>query len=84
MKKIRLMLVFTFIMSLVYGLEFDSFLSITEDSRSVTSQDSVLYLATPYGISIYDYTNQSLDFVDVFNIVETGYIEYNRVVFTEH
>ena len=67
MKKIALILAFTLLISLVWSLEYDSILSVSEESLSVTSKDSTLYVASLNGISIYNYSNETLELVNTIN-----------------
>ncbi len=77
MKKIVLILAFAFLISLVWTFEYNSILSVSEDALSVASKDSTLYVASLNGISIYNYSNETLELVNVINH-DYSYL-YNRV-----
>ena len=67
MKKIGLILAFTFLIGLVWSLEYNSILSVSEDAFFVTSKDSTLYVASLNGISIYNYSNETLELKSTIN-----------------
>ena len=67
MKKISLILAITFLIGLVWSLEYDSILSVSEESMYVASKDSILYVGSLNGISIYNYSNETLELVNVIN-----------------
>lgn len=77
MKKISFILAFTLLISLVWSLEYDSILSVSEESISVASKDSTLYVASINGVSIYNYSNETLELVNTIN--QDTDMTYNRV-----
>ncbi len=77
MKKVVLILAFAFLISLVWTFEYNSILSVSEDALSVASKDSTLYVASLNGVSIYNYSNETLELVNVINH-DYSYL-YNRV-----
>ncbi len=77
MKKVALMLAFILLIGLVWSLEYASILSVSEDSNTVAIKDSTLYVASLIGVSIYKYTNERLELVNIININYQSV--YNRV-----
>jgi hypothetical protein len=67
MKKISLVLAFTFLIGLVWSLEYSSILSVSEESMYVASKDTTLYVGSLNGLSIYNYTNENLELVNTIN-----------------
>lgn len=77
MKKVALMLAFILLIGLVWSLEYASILSVSEDSNTVAIKDSTLYVASLIGVSIYNYSNERLELVNIININYQSV--YNRV-----
>ncbi len=77
MKKIIYIFTYIFFISFLGSLEYNSILSVSEESLSVASKDSTLYVANLDGISIYNYSNEELELKNSIYLDSSGL--YNRV-----